>query len=179
MLIFAYISISFPAAETNSAPVYTWSRGVKNLTRVCIIRVLFEYSPITFAFQLSFSFTVAETDNAPVCTWTRWIGKKRKMTMDCCPILATPVSIVCHFQKTRMDSCLTLNNGSKMPLLGLGTWKSKPGQVQAAVEHALRWRWFCSSSKLKIFVEWENSCKSMQLPFREVSPKKYFFRMAS
>ena len=44
----------------------------------------------------------------------------------------------CHFQKTRMDSCLTLNNGSKMPLLGLGTWKSKPGQVQAAVEHALR-----------------------------------------
>ena len=35
---------------------------------------------------------------------------------------------------------LTLNNGMKMPLLGLGTWKSMPGQVEAAVEHALRWR---------------------------------------
>ena len=35
---------------------------------------------------------------------------------------------------------LTLNNGMKMPLLGLGTWQSKPGQVEAAVEHALRWR---------------------------------------
>ena len=39
---------------------------------------------------------------------------------------------------TAMDTSLTLNNGTKMPLLGLGTWKSKPGQVEAAVEHALR-----------------------------------------
>ena len=39
---------------------------------------------------------------------------------------------------TRMDASLTLNNGTKMPLLGLGTWKSKPGQVEAAVELALR-----------------------------------------
>ena len=37
-----------------------------------------------------------------------------------------------------MATSLTLNNGTKMPLLGLGTWKSKPGQVEAAVEHALR-----------------------------------------
>ena len=37
-----------------------------------------------------------------------------------------------------MATFLTLNNGTKMPLLGLGTWKSKPGQVEAAVEHALR-----------------------------------------
>jgi len=37
-----------------------------------------------------------------------------------------------------MATSLTLNNGMKMPLLGLGTWKSKPGQVEAAVEHALR-----------------------------------------
>jgi len=37
-----------------------------------------------------------------------------------------------------MATSLTLNNGMKIPLLGLGTWKSKPGQVGAAVEHALR-----------------------------------------
>ena len=37
-----------------------------------------------------------------------------------------------------MDTSLTLNNGTKMPLLGFGTWQSKPGQVEAAVELALR-----------------------------------------
>uniref|UniRef100_A0A7S0WSD9 NADP-dependent oxidoreductase domain-containing protein n=1 Tax=Pyramimonas obovata TaxID=1411642 RepID=A0A7S0WSD9_9CHLO len=36
------------------------------------------------------------------------------------------------------NGLFTLNNGLKMPAVGLGTWKSKPGEVQAAVEHALR-----------------------------------------
>jgi len=37
-----------------------------------------------------------------------------------------------------INTCLTLNNGQEMPLLGLGTWKSAPGEVARAVEHALR-----------------------------------------
>lgn len=34
-------------------------------------------------------------------------------------------------------SVLTFSNGDKMPKLGLGTWKSNPGEVSQAVEHAI------------------------------------------
>ncbi|KAF8309104.1 Aldo/keto reductase [Clavulina sp. PMI_390] len=37
-----------------------------------------------------------------------------------------------------LDSTITLNNGVKMPVVGLGTWKSQPGAVEKAVEHALK-----------------------------------------
>ncbi len=33
---------------------------------------------------------------------------------------------------------VTLNNGEKMPVLGLGTWKGKPGEVESSVQIALR-----------------------------------------
>jgi len=32
---------------------------------------------------------------------------------------------------------LTLNNGQRIPIFGLGTWKSQSGQVEAAVKHAI------------------------------------------
>jgi hypothetical protein len=32
----------------------------------------------------------------------------------------------------------TLNNGTKIPAIGLGTWQSKPGEVKDAVVHAIR-----------------------------------------
>ncbi|KAL8291357.1 hypothetical protein RQP46_002335 [Phenoliferia psychrophenolica] len=32
---------------------------------------------------------------------------------------------------------ITLNNGVKMPQIGLGTWQSNPGEVERAVEEAL------------------------------------------
>jgi len=32
---------------------------------------------------------------------------------------------------------IPLNNGLSIPALGLGTWKSKPGEVKAAVETAI------------------------------------------
>lgn len=48
-----------------------------------------------------------------------------------------------HIRSAEVDqhkstiSTVTLNNGYHMPIFGLGTWKSKPGEVSQAVEDAL------------------------------------------
>ena len=39
---------------------------------------------------------------------------------------------------TVTNPTVTLNNGEKMPVLGLGTWKGKPGEVESSVQTALR-----------------------------------------
>lgn len=36
------------------------------------------------------------------------------------------------------DTSFTLNTGAKIPAVGLGTWQSDPGQVRAAVAHAIK-----------------------------------------
>lgn len=37
-----------------------------------------------------------------------------------------------------VQQTFTLNTGAQIPVVGLGTWQSKPGEVEAAVEHALK-----------------------------------------
>ena len=52
-----------------------------------------------------------------------------------------PHSLPTQFDKTTMPASksVKLNTGAEMPTVGLGTWKSKPGEVEHAVEHALKY----------------------------------------
>lgn len=52
-----------------------------------------------------------------------------------------PHSLPTRFDKTTMPASksVKLNTGAEMPTVGLGTWKSKPGEVEHAVEHALKY----------------------------------------
>lgn len=42
---------------------------------------------------------------------------------------------------TDLPTHFTLNTGAKIPVVGLGTWKSEPGEVRQAVSHAIRDGW--------------------------------------
>ena len=37
-----------------------------------------------------------------------------------------------------VQTSFTLNNGQKIPAVGLGTWQSAPGEVEHAVEYAIK-----------------------------------------
>lgn len=47
------------------------------------------------------------------------------------------IRMVSH-QSISMNTLVQLNNGTRMPLFGLGTWRSDKGSVAAAVEEAIK-----------------------------------------
>ena len=50
----------------------------------------------------------------------------------------SPLSAPYHSFSANMVESVKLSSGYNFPILGLGTWKSQPGEVALAVKHALK-----------------------------------------
>ncbi|KAG8880875.1 hypothetical protein FRB97_000386 [Tulasnella sp. 331] len=65
---------------------------------------------------------------------------------------------------------VTLNTGAKMPTVGLGTWKSKPGEVEHAVGYALKeagYKHVDTAVKPDFSKDWLDTWKAMEKVYQE------------
>ena len=86
------------------------------------------------------------------CAWVWVAARSRKKASEPCVGSRTDFGLIecvaylnpsvhapaCLSTIMSLNNFITLNDGNKIPQIGLGTWLSKPGEVEAAVEHAVR-----------------------------------------